>query len=102
MIPEEQNKVVDAWQIKIRKSNIEIRKKLSNLEFRKSSLRVADVMYLDAFGQQTFTTALPPPRQDRATAFSTHPGTKTVLTFSCSLRRLVSPFHKSEQDAGAI
>jgi len=59
-------------------------------------------MFLDAFGQQTFTTALPPARQDRSTAFSTHPGTKTVLTFSCSLRRLVSPFHKSEQDPGAI
>jgi hypothetical protein len=59
-------------------------------------------MFLDAFGQQTFTTALPPARQDRATAFGTHPGAKTVLTFSCSLRRLVSSFHKSGEDPGAI
>jgi hypothetical protein len=96
------DKLLDAWQIKIRKLNIEIRNKLPNFEFRKSSLRVTHVMSLDAFGQQTFTTALPTARQDRATAFSAHPRTKTVLTFPCSLRRLVSPFHKTEKDLGAI
>ena len=61
-----------------------------------SSLGVADIMFLDAFRQQTFAAALPPAREDRATAFGPHPGTKTVLTFAGSLRWLVSPFHKGE------
>jgi hypothetical protein len=63
---------------------------------RKSSLCVADVMFLDAFRQQTFAAPLPPTRKGRATAFGTHPGTETVLTFACPLRWLVSPFHKGE------
>jgi len=62
---------------------------------RKSSLRVTNVMSLDAFWQQTFAAALPSARQDRATAFGTHPGTETVLTFACSLGRLVGAFHKT-------
>jgi hypothetical protein len=53
-------------------------------------------MFLDAFRQQTFAAALPPTRKDRATGFGPHPGTKPVLTFACSLRWLVSPFHKGE------
>jgi hypothetical protein len=59
-------------------------------------------MSLDAFWQQPFSPALPTPCQDRATAFRPHPGTKTMLTFTCSLGRLVSPFHKTEKDFGAI
>jgi len=54
-------------------------------------------MFLDAFWQQTFAAALPPARKDRATAFGPHPGTETVLTFACSLRWLVSPFHKRRE-----
>jgi hypothetical protein len=53
-------------------------------------------MPLDTFRQQPFAAALPPARKGRATAFGTHPGTETVLTFACSLRWLVSPFHKGE------
>jgi hypothetical protein len=53
-------------------------------------------MFLDAFRQQTFATALPPARKDRATAFGPHPGTETMLTFACSLRWLVSPFHRGK------
>jgi hypothetical protein len=53
-------------------------------------------MFLDAFRQQTFAAALPPARKDRATAFGAHAGTETMLTFACSLRWLVSPFHKGE------
>ena len=52
-------------------------------------------MSLDAFWQQPFAAALPPARKDRATAFGTHPGTETVLTFACSLGWLVSAFHKT-------
>jgi hypothetical protein len=65
-------------------------------EFRKSSLRVPEVMSFDAFWQQTFAAALPSARKDRATTFGAHPGTETVLTFACSLRWLVSPFHKGQ------
>lgn len=59
-------------------------------------------MSLDAFRQQTLATALPPARKCRATAFSTHTGTKTVLLFSCSLGRLVGAFHKTQRSPGAI
>jgi hypothetical protein len=61
----------------------------------KSSLRVTHVMSFDAFREQAFAAALPPARQDGATAFGTHPGTETVLTFACSLGWLVSAFHKT-------
>jgi hypothetical protein len=53
-------------------------------------------MFLDTFRQQTFAAALPPTRKSRATAFGPHPGTKTVLTFACTFRWLVSPLHKGE------
>jgi len=52
-------------------------------------------MSLDAFWQQTFAAALPPTRKGRATAFGTHSGAETVLTFACSLGRLVGAFHKT-------
>jgi hypothetical protein len=63
------------------------------VEFRKSSLRVTDVMSLDAFREKAFAAALPPARKGRATAFCTHPGAETVLTFACTFRWLVSPLH---------
>jgi hypothetical protein len=59
-------------------------------------------MSLDAFWQQSFAAPLPSPCQDCATAFRPHPRTKAVLTFPCSLGWLVSPFHKTEKDFGAI
>jgi hypothetical protein len=59
-------------------------------------------MSLDAFWQQSFAPALPAPCKYRATAFGTHPSTETVLTFARSLGWLVSAFHKTEKDLGAI
>jgi hypothetical protein len=56
---------------------------------------MARVMNLDAFREQAFAAALAPARQGRTTAFGTHPGTETVLTFACSLGWLVSAFHKT-------
>jgi hypothetical protein len=53
-------------------------------------------MFLDTFGEQAFAAALSPACKYRATAFF-HAGTKTVLTFACSLGRLVSPFHKTDK-----
>jgi hypothetical protein len=58
---------------------------------------MAGVVYLDAFREQAFAPALPPARQRGAARFRFHPGTKTVLTFACSLGGLVSPFHKTEK-----
>jgi hypothetical protein len=52
-------------------------------------------MSLDAFWEQTFAASLAPTRKGRATAFGTHSGTETVLTFACSLGWLVSAFHKT-------
>jgi hypothetical protein len=52
-------------------------------------------MFLDTFRQQAFAAALPPARKDRTAAFGPHPGTKTVLTFACSLGRLIGAFHKT-------
>jgi hypothetical protein len=54
-------------------------------------------MSLDAFGKQAFSAALSPACKYRATAFGFHAGTKTVLAFTCSLGRLVSPFHKTDK-----
>jgi hypothetical protein len=54
-------------------------------------------MSLDALWEQTFAAALSPTRQCGAAAFRLHARTKTVLAFACSLRWLVSPFHKTKQ-----
>jgi hypothetical protein len=62
---------------------------------------MTNVMFLDAFGEQPFSAALPPACEDRATAFSPHPRTEAVLSFPCSLGWLVSAFHKTEE-AGTI
>ena len=51
---------------------------------------------LNAFWKQTLATTLPPARQRGTAALRLHPGTKTVLVFACSLRWLVSSFHKTE------
>jgi hypothetical protein len=59
-------------------------------------------MFLDAFWEQPFSTALPPTCEYRATALGPHPRTKAVLTFPRSLGWLVSAFHKTEKEPGTI
>jgi hypothetical protein len=54
-------------------------------------------MFLDAFREQALAAALPPACKRRATAFGFHAGTKTMLTFACSLGGLVCPFHKTDK-----
>jgi hypothetical protein len=63
---------------------------------------MTEVMPLDAFREQALAAALPSPRKDRAAALGSHPGTKAMLTFPCSLGWLVSAFHKTERDPGTI
>jgi hypothetical protein len=50
-------------------------------------------MDFHAFWQETFATALTPPRESGASAFGAHPRAKTVLLFSSALRALECPFH---------
>jgi hypothetical protein len=59
-------------------------------------------MDLDALWEQAFAAALPAACQRCAAPFCFHPGTKTMLTFACSLGWLVSAFHKTENRLGAI
>jgi hypothetical protein len=59
-------------------------------------------MPLDPFGEQAFSAALPAACEDRAAAPRSHPRTKAVLPFPCSLGWLVSAFHKTEKDSGTI
>jgi len=49
---------------------------------------------VNAFRQQTFPTALPPPREGGATAFGSHPRAKAVLAFARSLGWLIGAFHE--------
>jgi hypothetical protein len=63
---------------------------------------MAHVMPFDALWEQAFATALAAPGQGRAPPFSLHAGTKTMLTFACSLGWLVSTFHKTENRLGPI
>jgi hypothetical protein len=63
---------------------------------------MARVMPFHTPWKQTFTAALAAARQGRATPFRLHAGTKTMLTFACSLGWLVSAFHKTENRLGAI
>jgi len=62
-----------------------------------SGLGVTRVMSIDAFGKKPFAAALTAPGERRASAFRSHPGAKTVLTFARALRWLVSAFHKAEK-----
>jgi hypothetical protein len=73
-----------------------------SLEFQKLSLRMTNVMFLDAFWQQTFSAPLTAACEDRAAALCPHPRTKAMLPFSCSLGWLVSAFHKTERERGTI
>jgi hypothetical protein len=63
----------------------------------KLRLRMARVMFLDAFREQALAAALSSACKYCATPFGLHAGTKTVLTFPCSFGRLVSPFHKTDK-----
>jgi hypothetical protein len=67
------------------KSEFRIPKQSPNLEFQfgKSSSRVPQVMPL--FREEALAAALPSTGKDRAAALGSHPGTKAVLTFPCSL-----------------
>jgi hypothetical protein len=65
-------------------------------------LRMTRVMRFDAFWKQTFPAALAAACQGCAAPFCFHAGTKTMLTFACSLGWLVSAFHKTENRLGAI
>jgi hypothetical protein len=77
------------------------RRRLTNFPARSrvrdvgSGLRMARVISLDAFRKQPLAAPLAPAGKDRAPGFGFHPGTKTMLTFACSLGGLVSPFHKT-------
>jgi len=79
-----------------------VRDIISNLEFRKIKPAMTNVMFLDAFWEQTFSAALPAACEDRAAALRPHPRTKAVLPFPCSLGWLVSAFHKTEKESGTI
>jgi hypothetical protein len=57
-------------------------------------------MPLGAFWEQTFTSALPPARQDGAATLCLHARTKTMLLFACAFRRLIGAFHKVEGNFG--
>jgi hypothetical protein len=63
---------------------------------------MACVMLFDTLREQTFAAALAAACQGCAAPFRFHAGTKTMLTFSCSLGWLISAFHKAENRLGAI
>jgi len=63
---------------------------------------MARVMPFDASRKQTFTAALTAACQGCAAPFRFHAGTKTMLTFACSLGWLISAFHKTENRLGVI
>jgi len=63
---------------------------------------MARVMLFDTFRKQTFAAALTAACQDCAAPLCFHAGTKTMLTFACSLGWLISAFHKTENRRGAI
>jgi len=63
---------------------------------------MTNVMLFDAFREQSLAAALSAPCEDRAAAFGSHAGAKTVLTLPRSLGWLVSAFHKTETDREAI
>jgi hypothetical protein len=54
-------------------------------------------MSFDAFREQALSATLPPAREYCAAAFCLHASAKTVLVFACSLRWLISAFHKTEK-----
>jgi hypothetical protein len=69
---------------------------------RKLRLGMARVMPFDTPREQTFAAALTAACQGCAARFCFHAGTKTMLTFACSLGWLISAFHKTESRLGTI
>jgi hypothetical protein len=63
---------------------------------------MARVMPFYASREQTFAAALTPACQGCTAPFRFHAGTKTMLTFACSLGWLISAFHKTENRLGVI
>jgi hypothetical protein len=63
---------------------------------------MARVMPFHAAWKQPFAAALTAACQGCAAPFRFHAGTKTMLTFACSLGWLISAFHKAENRLGAI
>jgi hypothetical protein len=63
---------------------------------------MARVMPFDALWKQAFAAALAAARKCRPASSCFHPGTKTMLTFACSLGWLVSAFHKIENRLSTI
>jgi hypothetical protein len=55
-----------------------------NPDCRKSGLSVAREMALNAFGQETFTTALTPPGEGGASTLGSHPRPKAMLALASS------------------
>jgi hypothetical protein len=72
------------------------------LQARELRLRMTHVMPFNALWKQAFAAALAAACQGCATPFCLHAGTKTMLTFACSLGWLVSAFHKTENRLGTI
>ena len=66
---------------------------ISDFELRRSSLRVARVVPVNAFRKQAFATALPPARKSGATALGSHTSAKAVLAFARSFGWLIRAFH---------
>jgi hypothetical protein len=63
---------------------------------------MAHVVTLNAFWQQTLSPALAATGKCGATALCAHSRAEAVLTFSRSLRWLVSSFHKTSRRVRAI
>jgi hypothetical protein len=72
------------------------------LETGELRLGMARVVYFHASWEKSFAAALPAACQGCTARFRFHAGTKTMLTFACSLGWLVSAFHKTENRFGAI
>jgi hypothetical protein len=76
------------------------------LQARELRLRMAHVMPFNALWKQAFAAALAAACQGCATPFCLHAGTKTMLTFACSLGWLVSALHNTDReprhDLGAV
>jgi GNAT superfamily N-acetyltransferase len=68
---------------------------VTDFERRRSSLRVAGVVPVNALWKQPFATALAAACQSGPAPFGPHPRTETVLAFPGSLGWLISAFHKT-------
>src|SRR5262245_3119263 len=73
---------------------------VTDFERRRSSLRVAGVVPVNALWEQAFTTALAAARKSGSAALGSHPCAKPVLAFTRSFRWLISAFHKQKRETG--